>query len=459
MNKEICKIEYNVLNLPQKVTMSNNRFVKYTYSATGDKLQAIYSVSGLKMIQPMSEVMSDRSGNDDTLSSSDINLGASLSDSFADPSTSGSSQNIYGLPVLDYCGNIVYSDKEPIKILFDGGYVSIKKGVPTYHFFLRDHLGNVRVVADANGKLEERNDYYPFGGLMGKGLNGDFQSYKYNGKELERQIGLDIYDFGARRCDAATCRFTTMDPLAEKYYSTSPYAYCVNNPMRFVDTDGKWVEDANGNLVAEKGDNAWTLAKYLNTSAEISTKMLNCQGYSINEEGILNLKVGDIFKVERESPKPKERMDLGFLGNNIRKRAGSEFSKNLFENYWNGNGDFELSGERFAGILLYVKENAPKYSNQMPAIFIDANNGKVVGHGTKRVVSFYSSSEYDKAFGTATLYYNSKGNIIGFFDHYDFDSKPWGERSVKNELITRAVETFSPSEAKDFKIRYGYSKR
>ena len=185
----------------------------------------------------------------------------------------------------------------------------------------------------ANGKLEERNDYYPFGGLMGKGLNGDFQSYKYNGKELERQIGLDIYDYGARRYDAATCRFTTMDPLAEKYYSTSPYAYCVNNPMRFVDTDGKLVEDANGNLVAEKGDNAWTLAKYLNTSAEISTKMLNCQGYSINEECILNLKVGDIFKVERESPKPKERMDLGFLGNNIRKRAGSEFSKNLFENY------------------------------------------------------------------------------------------------------------------------------
>lgn len=64
------------------------------------------------------------------------------------------------------------------------------------------------------------------------------------------------------------------------------------------------------------------MAKYLNTSAEISTKMLNEQGYSINENGILNLKVGDIFKVERESPKPEERMDLGFVGNNIeRKKA------------------------------------------------------------------------------------------------------------------------------------------
>ena len=105
----------------------------------------------------------------------------------------------------------------------------------------------------ANGKLEERNDYYPFGGLMGKGLNGDFQSYKYNGKELERQIGLDIYDYGARRYDAAICRFTTMDPLAEKYYSTSPYAYCVNNPVKFIDPDGKIVvvldENAKRNIM------------------------------------------------------------------------------------------------------------------------------------------------------------------------------------------------------------------
>ncbi|WP_233582272.1 RHS repeat-associated core domain-containing protein [Prevotella sp. OH937_COT-195] len=60
-----------------------------------------------------------------------------------------------------------------------------------------------------------------------------------------------MYDYGARRYDAATCRFTTMDPLAEKYYSTSPYAYCVNNPMRFVDPDvreWKYVIDANINV-------------------------------------------------------------------------------------------------------------------------------------------------------------------------------------------------------------------
>ena len=110
-----------------------------------------------------------------------------------------------------------------------------------------------------------------------------------------------------------------VDPMQEKSPFISTYVYTFNNPVHFIDPNGKWGEDVNGNLIAEKGDNAWTLAKYLNTSAEISTKMLNEQGYSINENGILNLKVGDIFKVERESPKPEERMDLGFVGNNIKK--------------------------------------------------------------------------------------------------------------------------------------------
>ncbi|RRC96640.1 RHS repeat-associated core domain-containing protein, partial [Prevotella sp. OH937_COT-195] len=53
-----------------------------------------------------------------------------------------------------------------------------------------------------------------------------------------------VYDYGARRYDAATCRFTTMDPLSEKYYSTSPYAYCTNNPIKYIDPTGMIWEDS-----------------------------------------------------------------------------------------------------------------------------------------------------------------------------------------------------------------------
>ena len=338
------------------------------------------------------------------------------------------------------------------------GYIPNDTTREEIFFYHSDHLGSTSYITDDHANIIQYDAYLPYGELLvDEHSSSEDLPYKFNGKELDQETGL--YYYGTRHMNPVISLWYGVDPMQEKSPFISTYTYTFNNPVHFIDPNGKWGEDANRNLIAEKGDNAWTLAKYLNTSAEISTKMLNEQGYSINENGILNLKVGDIFKVERESPKPEERIDLGFVGNNIRKEAGFEFSKNLFENYWKGNGDVELSGERFAGILLYVKENDPKSSNQAPVTLIGAPSGNVVGHGSKRAVNFYSSSEYDKAFGTATLYYNSKDNIIGFFDHYDFDPKPWGERSYRNELITRAVETASPSEAKDFKIRYGYSKR
>ena len=57
--------------------------------------------------------------------------------------------------------------------------------------------------------------------------------------------GLDWYDYGARYYDAVISQFTTIDPLAEKYYSISPYAYCAGNPVMFVDPDGRKIEVGN----------------------------------------------------------------------------------------------------------------------------------------------------------------------------------------------------------------------
>ena len=65
------------------------------------------------------------------------------------------------------------------------------------------------------------------------------QPYKFGGKELDRFNTLDYYDFEARAFDPTLMRFTRPDPLAEKYYSVSPYVYYANNPVRYVDPDGK----------------------------------------------------------------------------------------------------------------------------------------------------------------------------------------------------------------------------
>lgn len=101
-----------------------------------------------------------------------------------------------------------------------------------YHYYLKDHQGNNRVVVDQNGNVEETNHYYPFGGVFAN--TGNAQPYKYNGKELDAKKGLNWYDYGARHYDAALGRWHVVDPLTEKYYSASPYDYCMNNPMNAI---------------------------------------------------------------------------------------------------------------------------------------------------------------------------------------------------------------------------------
>ena len=75
------------------------------------------------------------------------------------------------------------------------------------------------------------------------------QPYKYNGKELDTMHGLDTYDYGARQYDPILGRWDRMDPLCEKYYNISPYAYCHNNPIKNIDPDGLEWKDINGNLI------------------------------------------------------------------------------------------------------------------------------------------------------------------------------------------------------------------
>jgi len=107
----------------------------------------------------------------------------------------------------------------------------------------KDHLGTVRETVTSTGAMKQRVNYYPFGGQLVDTLkvmiwNRDFQQYKYNGKEFDGTFGLNTYDYGARQHDPILARWDRIDPLCEKYYGVSPYAYCANNPVKFIDPDG-----------------------------------------------------------------------------------------------------------------------------------------------------------------------------------------------------------------------------
>ena len=162
---------------------------------------------------------------------------------------------------VDYCGDFIYVNGKLKRMLFPGGYVTFRNDSiehPEYHFYLTDHQGNIRVVANQNGEVEQVNHYYPYGGLMGESTNSDAQPYKYNGKELDRHHGLDWYDYGARWYNGIS--WMNMDPHAESYYDVTPYGYCHNNPMNKIDPTGMddYKLNADGYFVFWRKSNAKT---------------------------------------------------------------------------------------------------------------------------------------------------------------------------------------------------------
>ena len=106
-------------------------------------------------------------------------------------------------------------------------------------FFIKDHLGSVRAVVSETGEVLQTNEFYPYGDLFSAAGTAGSNSnrYRFTGKELGDETGL--YDFSARFLQTSLGRFTTIDPLAEKYPGISPYAYCNGNPVRYIDPDGR----------------------------------------------------------------------------------------------------------------------------------------------------------------------------------------------------------------------------
>ena len=171
--------------------------------------------------------------------STTLQVTAEAASSSVVPAISGKvSMRTFGMTDYDYCGNIVYKNGVPT-IYREEGYTTVDaRNRPVFRYYIRDHQGNIRGVTDGRGNIEQQNDYYPFGGMMASSTGGAVQPYRYTGKELVRFQGLDWLDYGARWYDPAILRWNGVDELAEKYTPVSPYVFCLNNPLSFIDPDG-----------------------------------------------------------------------------------------------------------------------------------------------------------------------------------------------------------------------------
>ena len=288
LNREICSIAYNCLNLPQRVDFQDGSYVLYTYNAGGEKMRTDYYINPLPNMVPQ------------------LNGGTGMN----------RNANLQHTRV-DYCGNLVYENDTLKQVLIDGGYVTFNGSSPQYHFYVQDHLGNNRVVCNASGTIEQVNHYYPYGGLFGESTNDEVQRYKYNGKELDRMHGLNLYDYSARQYDATVGKFTTMDPLCEKYYNVSPYAYCVGNPVNYVDPMGMEPDSLDAAMMS-------SLAYEANPEY---TKMLNKNGWYENKSLAFESVSGFKSKVfQKQKSDNKFEYCISFAGTDT-KEGALEFAK------------------------------------------------------------------------------------------------------------------------------------
>jgi RHS repeat-associated protein len=221
-NKGITSILYNHLNLPTEIKLdnNNNKKINYTYDAVGAKLRKVTNDNG-------------------------------------------------NITTTDYAGNYVYENNILQFFNHSEGYVNNDNGLYKYVYQYRDNLDNVRLSYsdnDNNGTISQseviqESNYYPFGFLQ-KGYNTNVsssgnstaQKFKYNGKELNDELGLNWYDYGMRLYNPALGRWNAIDPLVEKYFPLSPYSFAANSPIILKDIEGMDIVGNNGKTLVKSID-------------------------------------------------------------------------------------------------------------------------------------------------------------------------------------------------------------
>lgn len=196
---EDLEIRYNYLNLPKEIHLADTMALVFTYFADGTKHSVL-----------------DSSGN------GYMYIGA------------------VRFAVREY-------QAELESLPFAGGRIVKTSNGYEPRYYLTDHLGSTRMVMGPDGKTVDASFYYMAYGLEQTDADSPTSSteFRFSGKEKLQALGdANIYDFGARLYLPEYGIWNAADPLSEKYYASTPYAYCAGNPIGNIDPDGMRVTEA-----------------------------------------------------------------------------------------------------------------------------------------------------------------------------------------------------------------------
>lgn len=368
-------ISYNFINLPSQIaSRSDNKYLNYHYLADGTKFAAL------------------------------------------DANKTG----------LIYIGSLVYQMTGGTAVNFESA--AFNKGrfrmVNSYsgktclpEYYVTDHLGSRRAMFDYTGELMVLREYYPFGKTWNRAhAQVTSDPYCYNGKE-EQPIGkAGLLDYGARFYDPGIGRWITQDPLSEMTPGTSPYTFCLNNPVKFIDPQGLSPVYSTAGRLLGTDDNGLQGPAIVMDQKNFKQGMKHDEAvlYDLGTEGFLGEWAFNRFQDSFSGLSSRPDWD-GYL--------------TLDEaTYWYRYGNGEPLFVDFSRIdLSSFSHPGDEYIGKSETINLLMNSGttfSILSFSTTRD-EYITKVNNGLVFGSITIKYYPDNKVRAFADKYDFDYKPF----------------------------------